>query len=112
MKHISKTFLNDNLNYIYIFADNINRRGTTYSSKLRYCKNTYGFILKKFNNGKATSIYNKRAYETKYKSEVIKLKEYIKDNPDKIFIFEDFREDSANRYEIVESIIIPNIQKI
>ena len=108
---ISEEFLNHNPDYIFVFGDNTIRKGTGGAAKLRYHKQSYGFITKKFPSWDDNAYYKPNEYKPIYERELEKLKKVITENPDKTYLISKLGAGLANRYMIFEKIIEPNIKK-
>lgn len=111
MSYITREYLKNNSDKIFVFGDNTIRKGTGGAAKLRYCENTYGFLTKKFPNNSDDSFYKLDEYLEIYLIEIEKLKKKIKDNPDKTFLISKLGAGLANRYKIFENIIDPRIKR-
>ena len=102
---ITKEYLRDNPDHIFVFGDNLLRYGKGGAAILRDEPNTYGFITKKAPNNKDSSFYKPSEYIMVFKEEMNKLIEKIVDNPEKIFLISPIGSGLANKYGIFESII-------
>lgn len=111
-KTISESFLRNNPDYIFVFGDNLLQKGKGGAAKLRDEPNTYGFITKKAPDNNDISFYRPDEYELKFKTELEKLEKLIQRNPNKIFLISKLGGGLANKYNIREKIIIPNINKL
>lgn len=109
---ISKKWLRDHPNYIFVFGDNIVRRGLGGAAKLREEPNTYGFITKKYPNNHITSFYKPEEYKEVFKTELIKLKKEIESNPDKIFLISQLGAGLANKYNIFGLVIRQGLKEL
>lgn len=107
---IDKNYLIENPNHIFVFGDNLLRKGYGGCAKLRDFKNTYGFITKKKPDNINTSFYKPEEYSEVYKLEIQKLIKFIVDNPEKLFVISRLGSGLANKYKIFEKIINPNIK--
>lgn len=108
---ITREFLKSNKNFIFVFGDNSIKKGRKGGASLRDLENTYGFITKKYPCNKPHCFYTIEEYKTIYKQEINKLKAYIRQHSDKIFLISKIGSGLANRYGIFESIIKPNIKR-
>ena len=109
---VDKKYLKSNPNHVFVFGDNLVRRGTGGAAALRYEPNTYGFITKKYPNNKLESFYNTNEYIPIFEIEFKKLIKIIKDNPTKTFLISKLGSGLANRFGIFEKVIEPNIRKL
>jgi len=110
MKIITKKYLRENPNHIFVFGDNTIRKGRGGGASLRDEPNTYGFITKKipFNNDK--DFYKPNEYKTIFAWELEKLLTQIRTNPDKLYLISKIGNRLANRFNIFEKVIEPNIK--
>ena len=110
MINITELFLKINPNCIFIFGDNLKRTGKGGAAVLRDVSNTYGFITKKSPTHLDKDYYTVEEYKDVYKEEVSCLIEIIKQTPNKIWIMSKIGAGLANKYNIWEEIIKPNIK--
>lgn len=109
-KIIDKKYLIDNPLHLFVFGDNNIRKGLAGSAKLRYMKNSYGFITKKYPSNQDSSFYRPEEYISIYNDEILKLTSFIRNaNYEKIIISK-IGSGLANRYSIFEKVIEPNIK--
>jgi len=106
---ITKEYLKDNPNHIFVFGDNILRYGTGGAAKLRHHKNTYGFITKKAPTYRDEDFYRPDDYYDVFIDEYNKLCNEIENNTDKLYLISKIGSGLANKYEIFECIIDPYI---
>jgi hypothetical protein len=84
---ITKEYLIDNPNHIFVFGDNLLRCGMEGVTKLRHHKNTYGFITKKAPTNKNEDFYKPSEYlRDVFWVEMYKLKDAIESNPNKLYL--------------------------
>lgn len=107
---VTKKFLADNPDCVFVFGDNEERRGLGGAAKLRNMPNSYGLITKKYPNRKTSSYYTVSKYRCVWKSEAKKLYELIELNPLKTFYISKVGSGLANKFGIFENIIEPNIK--
>lgn len=110
MKIICKNYLQKNPNEIFVFGDNLLRKGLGGAASLRYEPNVYGFITKKYPSNNVDAFYATTEYITIYKKEISNLIKQIKNNPDKIFLISRLGAGLANKFGIFEQIIELNIR--
>jgi hypothetical protein len=108
---ITKEYLQKHPNEIFVFGDNIIRKGYNGAAKLRDEKNAYGFITKKYPDNNDISFYTPDEYKDVYFDEIKKLKSVIELHQDKLFLISKLGSGLANRYRIFESVIEPNIMR-
>lgn len=104
-KFISEEDLDKNPNWIFVFGDNLKRRGYRGAALLRDHPQAYGFITKKFPNWEDSSHYTPEEYLPVFEQELVKLTKMIVENPTKIFILSKLGSNLANRFGIYEEII-------
>jgi len=85
-KLVTEKYLIDNPNHIFVFGDNLIRKGKGGAAKLRDMPNAYGFITKKYPNNRDSSFYRPAEYITIFIKEMMKLENIIKSNKNKIFL--------------------------
>jgi len=105
MKYITKKFLRNNPDTIFVFGDNLQRKGLGGAAKLRNEPNTYGFITKKAPNNNWSSFYKPDDYKFVYMAEMLKLVSLIESSRDKTFYISKLGSGLANKHNIYESII-------
>lgn len=108
---VTKDYLRDNPNVIFVFGDNVIRRGTGGGAMLRNHPQAFGFITKKYPDYRDTSYYTPEEYLDIYTHEIQVLKYHIKFQPDKIFLISKLGAGLANKFNIYEKVILPNLQK-
>ena len=111
-KIITKEFLRENPDVIFVFGDNTIRKGKGGAALLRDEPNTYGFITKKYPNNKDESFYRVFEYKHVFRVEMRKLLNDIITNPDKTFIITKLGAGLANKYSIYERIIKPGLEEL
>lgn len=108
---MSKDFLNKNKRAIFVFGDNTLRQGYGGAAALRDHPQTYGFITKKYPDNHDTSFYRSNEYSSIFFDELVKLRQYINDEPFKIFYISQLGAGLANKYYIWEKIIKQGLEK-
>jgi hypothetical protein len=111
MKYVDATFLRANSDCVFVFGDNLDRRGKGGAAVLRDEPNTYGFITKKKPLNTDSAFYHPNEYEEVYKNEIEKFMHEALDNPDKGYLISKLGAGLANRFDIFEKIIEPNLKK-
>jgi len=106
---ITKSYLRNNPNHIFVFGDNLKRKGYGGAAKLRDESNTYGFITKKAPNNNDESFYKPEEYKEKFEVELKRLIKDIENNPDKIYLISQFGSGLANKYGIFQKVIKPGL---
>lgn len=108
---ITKQFLAENPECIFVFGDNLLRKGKKGGAYLRDCPNTYGFITKKYPSWEKSACYYYWEYRDIYAHEIAKLKRHIKSNPEKCYLISKIGGALANAHGIWEKVIEPNIKR-
>lgn len=109
---VTKEYLKEHPNEIFVFGDNLIRKGKEGAAIHRDESNTYGFITKKYPHNRDSDFYKPGKYEDRYILEIWKLQKKIKANPDKIFLISKLGAGLANRFGIFEQVIEPHIKEI
>jgi len=108
---ITKDYLLTHPSHLFVFGDNTIRKGLGGGARLRYMKNSYGFITKKFPDNIDSSFYRPEEYFEVYKKEIITLKNFILCSGYEKVLISKLGGGLANKYNIFENIILPNIKK-
>lgn len=106
---ITKSYLRQNPNHIFVFGDNLQRKGKGGAATLRDEPNTYGFITKKAPNNNSGSFYKPQEYKEKFETELKRLIKQIESNPDKIYLISKLGGGLANKYNIRDKVIVPGL---
>lgn len=99
-KIITKEFLDQNPQYIFVFGDNLLHKGLGGAAKLRYHPQAYGFVTKKAPNNRDESFYTVDEYIDVMSHEFIKLVRHIESHPGKIYLISKLGGGLANKYDI------------
>lgn len=108
---MSEDFLDKNKRSIFVFGDNILRQGYGGAAALRDHPQSYGFITKKYPDNHDTSFYRPNEYSIIFFDELVKLREYIQEEPFKSFYISQLGAGLANKYFIWENIIKQGLEK-
>ena len=108
--NITKKYLRDNPHHIFVFGDNLLKKGYGGAAALRDEPNTYGFITKKAPNNGEWAFYKPEEYKEVFKNEIEILEAHIKKFPSSLFLISKIGAGLANKYNIWEEVIEPNIQ--
>lgn len=108
---VTKEYLRNNPSHVFVFGDNILRRGRGGAAVLRDEPNTFGFVTKKAPNNQHTSFYRPHEYLFVYEQEIKRLNAAIAYNPHCLFLISKLGAGLANRYGIWEQVIHPNIRR-
>lgn len=104
-KFISETDLDNHPDWIFVFGDNLVRRGYGGAAKLRDHAQAYGFVTKKYPDNRDSSFYTPDEYRPVFEAEYAKLVTLIEASPTKMFIVSRLGSNLANRFGIYEAII-------
>lgn len=106
---ITKRYLRENPTHVFVFGDNLLRKGYGGAAILRDYKNSYGFITKKKPNSYNSSFFRPKEYEAVFLVEIEKLKNEIQSNPKNTYLISKLGSGLANRFNIFEKIIKENL---
>ncbi len=109
---ITKEYLRQNPDHIFIFGDNLFGKGHGGAAALRDEPNTLGFTTKKAPNNEDRSFYRPSEYKEIFEQEMEGLISWIKTCPEKTFLLSKIGSGLANRYKIWEKIIEPGIEEL
>lgn len=109
-KYISRRYLKNHTDHVFVFGDNLLRRGYAGGAHLRDCENSYGFITKKYPSYSGCAFYTPQEYSFIFLTEIRKLINEIKNNPKKTFLISQVGSGLANKYKIYEFIIMPGLK--
>ena len=109
---ITKEYLRQNPDHIFVFGDNLIRKGKGGAAILRDEPNVYGFITKKFPSVLKTDYYQVEEYIPVFHIEMNKLIQEIEGNPNKTYLISKLGAGLANKYQIWENVIEPNLKKM
>jgi len=104
-KFISEEDLDKHSDWIFVFGDNLIRRGYGGAARLRDHAQSYGFITKKYPDWRESSFYTPEEYKPVFEVEYAKLIALIEANPTKMFIVSKLGSNLANKFGIYEAII-------
>lgn len=109
---ITKEFLRNNPNYIFVFGDNTLRKGKAGAAKLRDEPNTYGFITKKFPSNRDNAFFTIESYKPIFQEELFKLEMEIRKSQGVVWLLSACGSGLANKYKIWENIIHPEFERL
>lgn len=104
-RFISEKDLDAHEDWIFVFGDNLIRRGYGGAAKLRGHARSYGFITKKYPGSRDADYYTPEEYKPVFQEEMKKLVALIEANPTKMFIISKLGSNLANRFGIYEAVI-------
>lgn len=105
-KKISKDFLRSHNECIFVYGDNLIRKGTAGAAEFRNEINSYGVITKKYPSMDDKSFYRPEEYVEVFKKELNLLINKMICEYNKIFLISKIGAGLANRYNIFEYLII------
>ena len=108
---VTKEFLDQNPNAVFIFGDNRRRIGYGGAASLRDHSQTYGFITKKNPDNLDESFFHPESYHIDFTVQSVELQLIIEKNPDKIYYISQLGGGLANRYKIWEKVCKPRLEK-
>lgn len=108
---VTKEFLDDNPNAVFVFGDNVRRVGYGGAAMLRDHPQAYGFITKKNPDNMDESFYRPESYAIDFLVYAVELQLFIEKNLDKTFYISQLGGGLANRYKIWEKVIKPGLIK-
>ena len=108
---VTKQFLDENPNAVFVFGDNLRRVGYGGAAALRDHPQTYGFITKKNPDNMDESFFRPESYRIDFTVQSIELQLVIEKNPDKIYYISQLGGGLANRYKIWEQVLKPGLEK-
>ena len=109
---IDAQYLKDHPKDIFVFGDNLLRKGTGGAAALRYNPNTYGFITKKAPSLDDSAYFTPKEYLFVFLKELKQLRLNIELNPDKTVLISKLGSGLANKYHIWEEVISPRISEL
>jgi len=109
---ITRKYLRENPDKVFVFGDNLLRKGKKGGAVLRDEPNTYGFVTKKAPNNLDSSFYRPSEYKEVFRHELNDLINVIEANPDKTFLISKIGSGLANKYNIFEKVIKPGLAKL
>ena len=112
MQIITKQYLQDNPNYVFVFGDNALRTGYGGAAQLRDQPNTYGFITKKYPSNRNSAFYRPEEYSLIFEFELELLCDEIEKFTDNIYLISKLGSGLANKYLIYEKVIESGIKAL
>lgn len=111
-KFITAEFLDKHPDCIFVFGDNLIRRGYGGAANLRDHAQSYGFITKKYPGTRDGDYYKPEEYQSVFEEELKKLISMIESNPTKMFIISKLGSNLANKFGIYEAIICDRLKEL
>lgn len=109
---ITRNYLQNNPNHIFVFGDNTLRKGKAGAAELRNEPNTYGFITKKFPSNKDNAFFLPTTYEPIFREELFKLEMEIRKSQGVVWLLSPCGSGLANKHGIWEKIIRPEFERL
>ena len=106
---ITQKYLQDNPDHIFVFGDNLLRKGKAGAARLRDLPNFCGFITKKYPNNETKSFYKPEEYKAIFAIEIDRLICKIERETNKFFLISKLGSGLANKFHIWEKIIKPGL---
>lgn len=108
---MTREFLNENEDAVFVFGDNLIHKGYGGAAILRDHPRAYGFITKKYPNNEPDSFYGVGEYREIFERELMYLENDIKKEKNKTFYISQLGGGLANRYRIWETVIKNGLEK-
>lgn len=108
---VTHEYLDQHPECIFVFGDNLLRKGKGGAAALRDHPQTYGFITKKSPSTRSDAYYTVDEYKLVFQQECDKFIKFVTDNKDKVFLVSKIGGQLANKYHIYELVIEPVITK-
>jgi len=112
VKYVTAEFLRLHPTYVFVYGDNLVRKGKGGAAKLRNEPNTYGFVTKKYPNNQDRSFYRPDEYAEVFEVELRKLTKEIESNPHKLYLISKLGAGLANKYDICDKVIVPGLNEL
>lgn len=113
MRTITREFLRSHQDtHIFVFGDNAIRKGLGGAAALRDEPNSYGFITKKYPDNRDSSFYRPEEYKYVFNGEMRDLIRFVWDNQDKVIMISKIGSGLANKYNIWEEVIEPDLHRL
>ena len=109
---ITKKYLQEHPNHIFVFGDNLIHKGYGGAASLRDEPNTYGFVTKKLPNNNDNSFYKTEDYLVVFNQELSKLEQYMFKCENSLFLISQLGGGLANKYNIWEKVIKKELIKL
>lgn len=109
---VTEKFLDKNPDVIFVFGDNLLRKGKGGAAKLRDHPQAIGFITKKYPSRKDEAYYTIDDYWGTFQQESVKLIDAIERKKDKTFLVSKIGSGLANKHEIFDYYIKPFLESI
>lgn len=109
---VTKEFLRNNPNYIFVFGDNQIHKGYKGAASLRDEPNSYGFITKKKPSFKDDAYFKPEEYHPIFLEELQKLELRIRSSVGTVWFISPIGSGLANKYNIWEKVIKKELEKL
>ena len=111
-KYVTEEFLRANPDVVFVFGDNLVRKGKGGAAKLRDEPNTYGFVTKRYPNNEDGSFYRPLEYVQLFYSELMLLSAEISNHPERTYLISKLGAGLANKYLIYDKVIEPVLKNL
>jgi len=102
---ITKEYLREHPDHIFVYGDNLLHEGHGGAASLRDEPNTYGFITKKKPTNEDDAFFTVKEYEITFHLELTHLISEIYQNPQKTYLISALGSGLANKHKIWQEII-------
>ena len=103
---ITRRYLIDNPGHVFVFGDNLKRRGKGGAAILRDMENSYGFVTKIRPDNRDGSFFRPdEEYRMIFDAELTRFLFEVRRNPEKVYLVSKIGSGMANRYGIFEKVI-------
>lgn len=108
---VTREYLRSHPTHIFVFGDNLKRKGKKGAAELRDEPNTYGFVTKRAPNNLDQSFYRPENYRLLFEFE-LKLLEMAIEKGEYTFLISQLGAGLANKYNIWEKVIKPRLESL
>lgn len=108
---VTREYLRSHPTHIFVFGDNLKRKGKKGAAELRDEPNTYGFVTKRAPNNLDQSFYRPENYRLLFEFE-LKLLEMAIEKGEYTFLISQLGAGLANKYNIWEKVIKPGLESL
>ena len=109
---VTKDYLDTHPDVVFVYGDNLLRKGLGGAARLRNHPCTYGFITKKSPNLDNKAYFTVSEYRPVFERELKLLIHHITNHPEYTFLISKIGSGLANRYNIYEQVIEPELYKL
>ena len=109
---VTKDYLDTHPDVVFVYGDNLLRKGLGGAARLRNHPCTCGFITKKSPNLDNKAYFTVSEYRPVFERELKLLIHHITNHPEYTFLISKIGSGLANRYNIYEQVIEPELYKL